>query len=267
MGVHKAGTSAKCPKCAQQIVVPKPGPDTPHISGGASFPPPPPPAGNKPPGTIEQYLVYDDDTEIVYDTETSAATVVAAADSVTVPRWVLYAQGGMLAVVAIFSFAMGILAGGGSRGPVEETNRTYKLYGNVSFLLADRKTGDDGALILALPQNEHPDEKAPGGDFMPADIAAPLQGRGPEIVRLLGGSVTRANKDGNFEMQLPKKGPYFVLIVSSFHKRKGNQNVSIKEAGEMGRFLEGPIDMIGQKSYQWRKENVRSDLRISAFFE
>lgn len=270
VGVHKAGTSAKCPRCQQQFVVPKPGPDTPHISSAAALPPPPPPGGNKPPGTFEQYLVYDDDTEIVYDADTPAPPAVQPADSVSVPRWVLYAQGGMLAVIAIFSFAMGVLAGGnggGGNNTTEDPNRSYKLYGEISFLLADRKTNDDGAVIIALPQNEYPDEKIPGTELLPQDVAAEPAGRAKEIIRVLGGGYARTNKDGYYEMNLPKKGTYFVLVVAGYNKRKPGQNVSVKEAGEMGRFIEGPIDMIGTRPYVWKKENIRNDLRLPVFFE
>jgi hypothetical protein len=246
-------------------MVPKPGPNTPHITSPS---PPPPQNGNKPPGTFEQYLVYDDETEIVYDSDTPPPAPVLPADNVSIPRWVLYAQGGMLAVVAIFSFAMGIFAGsGGSSEQPQVANQTYRLYGNVAFMLADRKTPDDGAVVIAFPTEEHPDEKAPGGELLPQDVAAPPTGRAQEIVRLIGGGYARTNKEGDFEIKLPKKGTYFVLVVAGYGKRKNGQNVSVKEAGEMGRFIEGPIDMLGQRPYRWRKETVRSELRMPVFFE
>jgi hypothetical protein len=222
--------------------------------------------------SFDQFEVYDDDTEIIYDTDQPANLPGGApnlGDRISLPRWTIYAQGGLLALLSFFCFLIGLLAGGlgsssggsGSTGP-----KTADLYGHITYELAQRQTGDDGALIVALPQKSVPDEKAPTVDLFPPNAVAPPMHRGIEIIRVLGGGVQRADATGNFKLSLPK-GDYFVLVVSNIQDRPASQTIPTAHVAEMGRFLEQPKDLIGKRKYRWEKVTLKTNQRFDVSFD
>ncbi len=276
VSADKAGQKRNCPKCKQPIVVPHSA-----TSGSASTignqvatSDASPATGGIAPPTFEQFEVYDDDTEILYDAEIPAYVpggVPKLVDRVSVPRWSIYVQGGLLAGLSFLCFMLGLCAGGlgsgGAGGGGQTTGPKYgDLYGRVTYQLAQQQTGDDGAIIIVLPQKQIPDEKAPTADlFSETAIARPTH-RGLEIIRLIGGGSTRADKTGNFKLQL-SRGDYFILVVSNIKQRPANVAVPTAEIAQMGRFLEQPVDFIGRKMYRWDKISIKGDQRYDVSFE
>jgi hypothetical protein len=299
VSLDKAGRKTTCPKCKHPMVVPQ---APPHGSASAIHAPAkaqelvgPPPASVTGPAdapsaigpaelpaaissepapipSFDQFEVYDDDTEIIYDTDQPANLPGGApnlGDRISLPRWTIYVQGGLLALLSFFCFLIGLIAGGlgsGSGGGGSTGPKMADLYGHVTYELAQRQTGDDGALIIALPQKSVPDEKAPTVDLFPPNAVAPPTHRGIEIIRILGGGVQRADATGNFKLSLPK-GDYFVLVVSNIQDRPPSQTIPTGHVAEMGRFLEQPKDLIGKRKYRWEKVTLKTNQRFDVSFD
>lgn len=294
VSLEKAGRKTTCPKCKHALVVPQAPPHGSAIHAPTASAPPPGPiapaagpseqsdlklAGSIPneaapatPPSFEQFEVYDDDTEIIYDTDQPASLPGGSpnlGDRISLPRWTIYAQGALLALLSFFCFLIGLIAGGlgsGAGGGGSSGPKSADLYGHVTYDLAQRQTGDDGALVIALPQKSVPDEKAPTVDLFPPNAAAPPTHRGLEIIRLLGGGCTRTDATGNFKLPLTK-GDYFVLVVSNIQDRPTSQTIPTAQVAEMGRFLEQPKDLIGRRKFRWEKVTLRADQRFDVAFD
>src|SRR5262245_49842038 len=133
---RKAGREANCPRCARTLTIPlvaetasMAGHEAPLAEDHASIAHAAEAAGAENLGDAQvgrgrdgfegQFDAEGSEAfELVFDTDD--ATVISRADAhpdlIAVPRLVLYLQGGLLAVVALASFALGMIAGGAFSG-------------------------------------------------------------------------------------------------------------------------------------------------------
>jgi hypothetical protein len=307
---RKAGTMAECPRCKSSIQIPRPTeppqsqrerPPRPVekpaatdatkeaeapaitwvepsvVSGPAQVESPSPPvplhiAAEPPPS--EPTFDYDDGgaLELVYDTSDASTVELAAEppDLIAVPRWIIYLQGGLLAVVALASFAIGLIAGstfgGGDRGPREPLACT--LEGTINFASGNRNLADAGAVVAVIPHNkQRPDEKAPAIGLRPDDTPPGENDRGVAILRELGGAYARTDDRGRFQVRLPDRGKYLVLVISNSLQLKSLDEISTKDLVELQPFFDNAADLLGRQRYQLTQEVVRGDRRLDVVFE
>ena len=72
--------------------------------------------------------------------------------------------------------------------------------------------------------------------------------------------------DGKFQVRLPDTGRYFVLVVSSNAYRNAGQDPSRGDIAQLGRYVQPPMDLLGQSKYEWRERTIRSDDSLNVVF-
>ncbi|MCH5372481.1 MAG: zinc-ribbon domain-containing protein [Planctomycetes bacterium] len=291
---RKAGARAKCPKCGQKITVPGT-----VVEASDAEPPvdptsPPPEMAASPPSESDvtlpkspsletnagedvddpfaQFLVYDDETELVYeeDEETpivSAANLPFDPNKVTVRRSLLYMQGILLGVVALFGFALGILVGAAGNGvaTVDEPEPSV-IRGQIALRTQDDETlADPGAVAMVFPQGSRPEAKLEILGLRPQDPELPDDHPALIAIRSMGGDYARADDQGNFRLQVPHRGQYFLLVISA-NRRNSNPEPPRTTLAQIGRFFQLAPDMFGGYDYRWQEEAVRGDRQLNFVF-
>jgi hypothetical protein len=272
---RKAGTRAKCPKCHGTITVPG---SQPQRERTATVPRPddavedaaPPQADEDP---FAQFAVYDVESELVYDTDTeqneTALSGPVDPSKLAVSRTVLYAQGALLGVVALFSFAVGVLVGlGGSHDENREGSVAEPCL--ISGTVSEQDRGgeiqaDVGAVAIVVPRDVRPDQKADIVGLRPQD-PEPAEGHlGLRSISSIGGDYARTDEDGRFELQVPDRGSYFLLIISARASR-GDEEQSKLVLAQIGRFFQLTPNLFEGHAYRWQEESVRRDLELNFVF-
>lgn len=292
VGSSRAGTKANCPRCKELVRVPgeavKPSKaqlaasmlvmsgegaaveQAPHDAAAHDEPPAPPIAGEAEPAIETSELVFDTAPSIATGAAPAVGEVVQQTDygMVTFPRYVLYAQAGLLAGVAVIGFTLGLLMGGaffrGSAGPIAAKPCT--ISGFVQINQGVVKKGDEGAVVFVLPQDlKKIDERAPVAGLRPRDTEPEVNHRGLAILREMGAAHGRADKDGKFKVTVPRQGKYFVLVISRGKSGDGADVGSAKQ--KIARFFENANDLIGTQKYQFSAETLSNDRKYDVSFE
>lgn len=226
------------------------------------------------PPPAEPTFEYDDGgaLELVYDTSDAPSVELAPQppDLIAVPRWIIYLQGGLLAVVALASFSIGVIAGStfssGERGPREPVACT--LEGTINYASGNRNLADAGAVVAVIPRGrQRPDEKAPAIGLRPEDTEPDENDRGIAILREIGGAYARTDDRGRFQVRLPDRGKYLVLVISGSRRLKSLDEISTKDLVELAPFFDNAADLLGRQRYQLTPEVVRGDRRLDVVFE
>jgi hypothetical protein len=284
VSTRRAGHAADCPRCRRPLTIPAAEPasapqrtvpeaasalsadaDEADSRGAA-----PSPDAAEPPLSFEldfesQELVYD-----AADETAPQASATAQTDLIAVPRMVLYLQGGLLAVVAIVSFVIGLIAGGAlsGGGTVTEGSRACTLEGTIHYASGNRRLPDPGAVVAVIPdRGVRPDEKAPIDGLRPDDRAPEETHRGVAILRELGGSYSRADDRGRFKVQLPERGKYLVLVISNSRSVNSLDDIQTADLLKLGPFFENAAELLGRRRYQLTMETVRGNRQLNVVFE
>ena len=292
VGSQRAGTKANCPRCKEIVRVPGERPkDKPAnkarlaasmlvISGeGAAVETPPQeePAAAAPPGP-EYPSEYDlpETSELVFDTAPSISTgdapqnVVQQTDYnlVSFPRYVLYAQAGLLAGVALICFLLGVMMGGaffrGSAGAAAAGPVTVS--GVVKVTEGVTTKADEGAVVFVLPQDaRNIDERAPVAGLRPRDSEPEGHHRGLAILKEMGAGYARTDKEGRYKITVPKAGKYFLLVIS---RAKTGDGADIGVAKQrIARFFENANDLLMTQKYQFSAETLADGRKFDVSFE
>lgn len=274
VGSKKAGAVVLCPKCNNKIVVPS---ETPTEEARPAVGLPQPPAATfedapgEPNAAFPEFSVYEYETEFVYEDVDDEETTREAIDldKVAVPRWILYAQGALLGVMALVGFAFGVMIGGsGSRGgAATEEGGPYTIMGRVAYNAGDHlPTPDAGAAVLLTPQDARPEQKALVASFRPG--SQPVDASDPAIMALreIGGDFTRADAEGNFRLVAPRAGAYFLLIISAHLERSADDRVAPQHLAEIGRYVESAPALLGQNRYAWTRQRINGNETVSHVF-
>ena len=234
-----------------------------------SLPPPDPPAG------VESSYTPDDGRgfeglELVYESPPPrVATPPVAADLIAVPRYAIYLQGGLLAVVAFAAFVIGLLAGGTllSGRPAPQQPQACVISGSVTYASGPRQLPDEGAVLVVIPQSHgRPDEKAPIVGLRPGDPLPAADHRGLAILRELGGGYARADNGGRFQIQVPATGRYLVLVISNEKQSRSPNDISTADIVKLGPYFKDAADLLGDRRYQLTQETLRGDKQIQVAF-
>jgi hypothetical protein len=209
--------------------------------------------------------------EIVYDApRTPQPRPPSPADLIAVPRYVIYLQGGLLALVSFISFVIGILAGGtllSGRAP-PSAPQACLISGSITYASGPRQLPDEGAAIAMIPQSaSRPAEKAPIEGLRPGDPTPDASHRGIAILRELGGGYARADAGGRFQVQVPKGGRYLVLVISHEKQARSADEVDTADVLKLGPYFVNAADLLGDRRYQLRQETFRGDKQLSVAFQ
>jgi hypothetical protein len=210
--------------------------------------------------------------ELVYDSPPARDRVAAppvAADLIAVPRYAIYLQGGLLAVVAFLAFVIGLLTGGTVlRGPPPPTApQACLLSGSVTYSSGPRQLPDEGAVVAVIPQSqERPDEKAPIEGLRPGDPTPGAEHRGIAILRQLGGGYARADSGGRFQIQVPRQGRYLVLVISREKAIRSMNDIDTADILQLGPFFANAADLLGDRRYQLTQQTLRGDKQLQIAF-
>lgn len=265
----KAGARGKCPKCKERLTIPEA--DAEPAEGTTEASDQEDDAGGSP---YSEFVVYDDEAEWVYESDESTAPAPAVGitdlNRVAVPRSVLYAQGVLLAVVALASFVLGILIGSsGETQVVELPAQPCVLTGLVQYVGGSgQNRPDNGAIVLVVPTEERPSRESKAevaglrpGDPIPRDDSDNLR-----IIRSIGGAYTRVDADGQFQVRLPDAGRYYVLVVSGNAYRNAGQDPNRADIAQLGNYVLPATDLLGQSKYQWQEQTIRNDESLNVIF-
>lgn len=270
---RKAGARAKCPKCQESIAVPTPEEDERPSESAAEKQEAEGPADQREAeDPFSQFLVYDDETELVYATEDEEETPYAEdvpvdPTKVAVPRRILYMQGVLLGVVAVVCFALGVIVGHSTSGPSDDdiVAQPCVITGKVALGNGgDATTPDEGAVVIVVPQDEHPDQKANMDGLRPQDLQPDEEHPGLLAIQSIGGDYARADQNGRFQLRVRDRGEYFLFVISANRSRSGDMQPN--DLAQIGRFFQLTPDLLGGNDYRWQEETIRRDRELNFVF-
>lgn len=174
------------------------------------------------------------------------------------PRRTFYVQGVLFLVLAVITFALGYLIGRGDasyRLQVDQEKANRERMPIRGKLVYDPGTGnfagDEGAVIIALPDRESPEPKISFEGIRPQDPVRTEPRRSVRMIRELGGEYARAKPSGEFYLVVPDKGNYRLLIISKNTTRPGGNDVDEVHLIEMEQYFSMPDHLIGRSKYDW----------------
>jgi hypothetical protein len=265
---QKAGTTAECPRCKRSLTIPQP----PEPSVAAT---PAPEASQSPPPLGQSPIFLPDahglgDVELVYNAPTPSKAPTAgpgARETIVVPRYVIYVQGMLLAVVALVAFAIGILMGTTLSAPAGPSVTACTLTGTATYASGPRRMVDEGAVVVLLPQSpQRPDEKAPVRGLRPGDPPPEDGHRGLSILRQSGGAYGRTNAKGRFQLDVPSRGRYLLLVISNEKRRKRGEELTGADLLNLGRYFDDPATLLSDRQYRLSEESIRGDRQFTVAF-
>jgi hypothetical protein len=177
----------------------------------------------------------------------------------------------LLIGVAMFALTFGILIGRGTAPrAVVASNEPKVCY--LTGSVGKRTSGgtispDSGAVVIVVPQDNRPTDKAPVEGLRPDD-PLPAEDQ-PALARIkaIGGDYTRADAEGNFKLRVPDIGNYFLLVISRSAQRKPAQRLETQHLAQMGRYFANSLDLLTDRQYRWRNEVIKRDKEYKFEFE
>jgi hypothetical protein len=282
---RKAGEQAECPRCRQSLTIPQP-PASPlakeqkdsGVFGGyasaarADVSPPKTSAPiGPPPGNEPVFLPDADDfhgVELIYDTATAEAPLEAPpapADVVVVPRYVLYLQAGLLAVVALIAFTIGILFGSTLAPRSADGPQSCKVTGSAMHRSGPRNLPEEGAVVILLPHMQHrPEDKVPFFGLRPS-VPAPDIDNNRSLIALhhLGGAYARTDASGRFEIDALRRGRYLLLVISRDQRSRAGGEAKATDIQKLRPFFDNPTQLLGDRRYRLSTESFRGDRELT----
>ena len=267
IGVSRIGQMITCPKCSSENEVPDAEAAALQITDRKRRKQERRDAGDD----FSQFEVFDDEAEFVFETDDDVEGYYGGKvdrNKVAVSRFVLYTQGALLGVVAIGAFLLGWIVGAStstSQPTVVEDNTPRVIRGTLTFNDAAGAQPDAGSVVILVPQDRRPtiDEKVPaeglGPDSQPPDDLL-------ERISAMGGAYGRTDVDGNFRVQVPRRGRYFMLLISAGGPRQSNSDINKEHLAQMGRYFVPATDLIGDHTFRWTSEEIGRDTTIDYAF-
>ena len=268
IGVSRIGQMITCPKCGIENEVPDAEAAALQIADRKRRKAQRSAAGADDPA---QFEVYDDETEFVFETDDDDEGYYGGRvdrNKVAVPRFVLYTQGALLGVVAIGAFLLGWVFGAVTSSPgtsVVEDNTPRVIKGTLTFEDDVGQKPDAGSVVILVPQESRPtiDEKVPamglGPDDQPPDESL-------QRITVMGGAYGRTDVNGDFRVQVPRRGRYFMLLISANQPRPSDSEFNKEHLAQMGRYFVQATDLLGNHSFRWTTEEIGRDMTVEHSF-
>lgn len=281
---RKAGARAKCPKCQETLTVPTPPrakADKPTEAVAEPTEAAAKPSDSKAPALqtqedpLAEFLVYDSEAELVYaadDEESSSLAGFQASldpDKVAVPRSILYMQGGLLGLVALMSLIVGILIGRGlaPEAKLQEAGPQACLISGVVAIenVTGETAPDDGSAVMVVPRDLHPEQKVEMVGLRPQDTPPDENHAGLQAIYGLGGDYARTDLEGRFQLHVPDRGSYFLLVISA-HVSQADKDQPKSTLAQIGRFFRLTPGMFEGHAIRWQEESVQRDRQLNIVF-
>jgi hypothetical protein len=260
---EKSAQAVKCPRCRQVVRVP--------AEPGEGLPVPPP--GPAPTPSVPGWPAAEaqGDAEQGADVPLGAA---APADGsprssmVSVPRYVVYAQGFLLGIVALVFFAFGMIVGGGARSEsAPSPSQPCTVSGTVLYEDGTRQAlPDESSVAIILPLAVRPDQKAAVDGLRPTDPEPGDRHPSMAIIRSLGGDYARIDRRGRYRLRVTAPGRYYLLIVSHHARRQSDQQPEPHELAQIGRYFVPATSLLDSQRYAWKELRIREDLEFNCQF-
>jgi hypothetical protein len=275
---RKAGSTAECPRCKRSLSIPQlPEPTaqkqalTAAESAAATAAAP---GSSGPPAGESAIFSPDADEfaglELVYDTSsgiTAPAAPPAAPDVIVIPRYVVYLQGALLAVVALVAFAIGMMMGSTFVASPAPIAQACLITGSVTYASGPRTRPDVGAVVILLPRTPHrPEEKTPIKGLRPGE-PSPEAGKGLAILRQMGGGYVRTDANGSFQIEVPARGRYLLLVISHDKRSRGGEGPKAADLLKLSPFFDHPAELLDERRYQLSEETIRGDRQLTIAFD
>jgi len=274
---RKAGAQAKCPKCQRVLQIPGAADGAVGSASEAAWSAPgEAPAAARPGGDpLAQFLVYDSETELIYASDEEETTLQAGFHAsldphkVAVPRSILVMQGALLGLVALLSLMIGILLGRGCApaAPVADEGPQACLVAGVVVVenAPGETTPDGGAAVAIVPRDLRPEQQASLRGLRPQDPLPEPDHAGLQTLYGLGGDYARTDAEGRFQLRVPERGDYFLLVISA-HASQDDREQPKATLAQLGRFFQLTPNMFEGHAIRWQEENVQRDRQLNIVF-
>jgi hypothetical protein len=190
---------------------------------------------------------------------------------ITVPRGVIYAQGGLLGAVAIGSFVLGMSLAGRT-APSEPQPRILQqctITGTVHYVSeTGHPVADAGAVVLLVPVDEVPGryERAPATGLSPNELVPGSDDAAAGAIFAMGGAYARVDAAGKFRATVPWAGEFFLLAISRNMVRDPAEQLERTHLAELGRYVLPATELLGPAKYSWERVNTRPNAEFHITF-
>jgi phage FluMu protein Com len=181
------------------------------------------------------------------------------------PRRTFYVQGVLFLVLAGVSFAAGYFMGRGDarlklQEAQEELSKVRVLVeGTLVYQPGPNQVEpDERAVVMALPLDKFPEKKLTIQGIRPSDREPPPSHPTVRQIRELGGTYARADEEGTFDMIVPDKGTYRVLVISAHARRPKESDIHEPDLEQLGKYFTQPDVLIGRHKYRFTEEEIDS---------
>ncbi len=290
IGRRKAGAEIQCPKCGRLQRVPsqeEAGAALAAEAAARSQPSPPMPSG---------IFIFDeepeDDAWTGTGTASSSTSVVSGvvgvgsappasgegfpptsplgphfASSTKELIWIsrrrLYWEAVLIFLVGIGGFGLGYWLGWADNParsrPVEPEQPTGPIFVEGRLFYRPKPLDvkpDEGAVAIFLPADRIPEERFVTIGLRPQD--PPLEPSHPTLqaISRFGGAYARTDAEGNFLVQLPAPGEYYMCLISR-RARSSQPDMAEPVLVEMKKYFPEPKNLIDQAKFHWTRLTVR----------
>lgn len=271
VGSHKAGSDALCPSCGATIRVPTKEDVATLTAMNAGLEAGP------------EATTLLDLSEFRFVEDVAAApgqpakprqdTPVERFDPqyVSLSRVVLYAQGALMAVVAlgcfIFGYLAGIAGGGGPSGVQPAVAQPITISGKMFYQAQPgQSTPDAGAVMILIPQEAKLDEMLPIAGLRPSDAAPDAENPALRAIQTLGGVYVRSGTNGEYKFSLTKPGKYHVLRLSRHAARAPGNDPELADVETLSRYFSSVDELLGAQKYTWSTLDVTAGSTLAFDF-
>jgi hypothetical protein len=187
------------------------------------------------------------------------------ADKILFPRRMIYIEAVLYLLIATAAFGMGYLIGrGGGARPVAKDStdavgaKGYPVEGTVIWGPRDgQKQADAGAVVIMLPKDKSPNKPLSPVGFRADDPSLGVNDPAVSALKALGGATTRTGADGRFTLFVPRRGWYYILIISRNGTRKLGDALERADLKELGNYFEPPEEVLKRSRYRWIQRDVQ----------
>ncbi|MGD0899299.1 MAG: hypothetical protein ABR915_15790 [Thermoguttaceae bacterium] len=179
-------------------------------------------------------------------------------DMILFPRRMFYIEAVLWLVVAAAAFAAGYFIGRGSGAPGprggqdEAAGQRIPVEGRIFY----DSLPDDGAVVLLLPVGKAPARRPTAVGLAPDDAAPANDAAELRAVRQMGGAYARANASGDFMAYVPRRGRYFVLVVSRHAPRSREAPTEEGDLAKLEEYFDHANRLIHRRQYRWTEEDI-----------
>jgi phage FluMu protein Com len=266
---RKAGSDIDCPQCGQTQTVPSEQAAEAAMAMIQSHQ-----LGETDPTAADSPFVVQDpfDTGGVDAGELDQAMPFSAdrpppVGMILLSRQTLVFQGILLAVLPIAGVALGYFFGRcDSRPPVDAAplkpaREEVLMQGKIVWeeTTGDNGgeiVGDEGAVIIVLPDGVFPESTLSIQDIRPQDPHPSSDNKSLKKIDELGGLYARADALGLFPLVFPDSGKYHILLISRNAARPQDTPIDEDDLGEIKRYFIRGDDLIGRYKYRWSTEEI-----------